>query len=74
MQEKSDRLPHYQDLLDKCRCWRAFRNCPLGKDFLEKLYDWSYHNPLNPWLVWKVCDPCMLESPIGEPKVSGIKE
>jgi len=48
----------YKKLLAEGRCWRAFRECPGGKEFLKELYSWSELNPLHPWLVWKVCDPC----------------
>ena len=49
---------HYQVMIKECKCWRAFRICPLGQRFLKVLYSWSEQNPLNPWLAWKICDPC----------------
>lgn len=52
---------HYETKLKEGKCWRAFRDCPLGKKFLEALYSWSEQNPLNPWLAWKICDPCEFE-------------
>lgn len=45
-------------MLEEERCWRACKKCPKGKEFLRGLYSWSEDNPLNPMLVWKVCDPC----------------
>jgi len=54
---------HYKEKLDKGLCWRQCKKeCPAGKAFLEELYSWSEENPLNPWLVWKVCDPCYYEN------------
>lgn len=49
---------HYKTMYNECRCWRAFVQCPLGKEFLAILYSWSELRPLHPWLAWKVCDPC----------------
>ena len=52
---------NYQRLLEQGRCWRAFRDCPRGKDFLKYLYLEEERNPLDPFLVWKICDPCEFE-------------
>jgi len=56
----------YKLKLKEGKCWRADKPCPLGKEFLEELYSWSKTNPLNPWLVSKVCDPCDSRSDILE--------
>jgi hypothetical protein len=53
---------HYKDKLEKCACWRSFKTCLLGKEFLETLYSWSEDNPIHPYLAWKIYDPCEYEN------------
>ena len=54
-------------MLDDGRCWRVCgKICPYGKQFLEQLYSWSEENPLNPMLVWKICDPCHYDGKVFE--------
>lgn len=58
----NDMKGHYQEKLDKGLCWRECgKICPAGKAFLKILYSWNETNPLDPMLVWKVCDPCHYE-------------
>ena len=52
---------NYKRLLEQGRCWRAFRACPRGKDFLRALYLEDERDPLDPFLVWKICNPCEFE-------------
>lgn len=54
--------PHYAEMLKDCKCWRTMNKCVLDQSFLKSLYSWGDINPLDPFLVWKVCDPCYYES------------
>lgn len=49
---------HYKEMLDKGKCWKDRKICPLNKEFLEVLYSWSELNPLHPNLAWRICEPC----------------
>jgi hypothetical protein len=52
---------HYAEKLKEHKCWRTNEQCVLDDKFLKSLYSWSELNPLDPMLVWKVCDPCYYE-------------
>lgn len=57
---QTEELPkgHYREKLETGTCWRENKVCPAGKKFLKQLYSWNANNPLNPMLVYKICDPC----------------